>query len=119
MPTNTAWHMKQNDLLKVLTLKLKNADGSRLDCSTVSTTVFSMWSWPQRVAKVTRQTATLTLTTDLDSNGDAFYEASYSWQSGDTDTPGQYSGEFELTFPGGPLTVPTSYTPIWITDDIA
>jgi hypothetical protein len=34
-------------------------------------------------------------------------ELRYTWQAGDTDVPGQYLGEFVVTFPEGEQTFPT------------
>lgn len=45
--------------------------------------------------------------------------ASYTWQDGDTDTPGVYYGEFEFDLSGGPATAPTSgYITVIIQDDL-
>ncbi len=43
----------------------------------------------------------------------------YVWQSGDTDTPDNYDGEFEITYVGGTIqTVPSKgYIEIQVSDD--
>lgn len=38
----------------------------------------------------------------------------YTWVTGDTDTPGVYLADWEVTFPGGPETFPTRASDIVI-----
>lgn len=43
----------------------------------------------------------------------------YTWQNGDTDTPGVYDAEFELTLTGGPATIPTrDHLTVVVYDDL-
>ena len=44
----------------------------------------------------------------------------YDWQSGDTDTPGLYDGEFKITANGLPISFPSlGFIPINVLGDIA
>lgn len=90
--------IKQNDTGPPLQVTLKDGDGSAVDV-TGATVAFSMSG--AGIVKVDEQSVTLTTA--------ASGIVTYSWQAGDTDTPGTYEGEFEVTFGGGQIqTYPNS-----------
>lgn len=93
------FYIKQNDTSPALQVTLKDGDGNVVDF-TGATVVFSMSAGG--VVKVNEQAAT-----SVDAaNG----VVKYSWAAGDTDTPGNYLGEFEVTFAGGAIqTYPNSH----------
>ena len=47
--------------------------------------------------KINRQAGSVIVGED----GTTLNRMRYEWAAGDTDTPGEYEAEFELTFPGG------------------
>jgi hypothetical protein len=92
--------IKKNDNLPVLSAVLKDGDGVEIDM-TGATVVFRMRraDGTQHIYKVN---AAASFVTD-GSDGAVEYE----WQAGDLDTPGDYLGEFVITFGGGDVqTVP-------------
>lgn len=92
------YYIKQNDTSPDLQVTLKDGDGEAVDV-TSSTIVFTMSAGG--VVKVSEQSATIVTA----SSGVVKYE----WAAGDTDTPGTYEGEFEVTFSGGKIqTFPNS-----------
>lgn len=104
--------IKQNDRRKYLQATALDGDGNIIDL-TGMTVVFNMWSKSDHVVKVSRGAATVTSA----ENG----ELEYHWADGDTDTVGDFEGEFE-TLDGSnlPLTLPDDgYIQIKIVDDIA
>ena len=108
MPVNTQFGLTQGDLVRTIAGLVKNSDGTRIDCSGATAT-FSMWNAKTKALKITASAASVALTSpaQTDQNGDTYYEASYSPSAGDVDTAGIYYGHFELSFPGGPLHVPS------------
>jgi len=91
--------MKQNDTSPDLQVTLKDGDNNAVDV-TGATIVFSM-SDIGGVVKVSEQSVT--------SVTEASGIVKYTWASGDTDTPGTYKGEFEVTFVSGAIqTYPNS-----------
>lgn len=90
--------IKQGDTLENLVRTLKNSDGSIMDL-TNATVKFTM-RLGANAPKVDEQSVD-TLDGQVEDN------ATYVWQDGDTDTPGTYDSEYEVTFQGGEiLTVP-------------
>ena len=88
--------IKQNDTSDDLGgtagLTLKDGDNNAVDITGASV-VFSMRKKRGTPPKVVEQSATV-----VDAaNG----KVKYSWSVGDTDTPGEYTGEFEVTYGGG------------------
>jgi len=104
-------YMKQNDTLPAITAQLVDADGSIPDL-TGATVKFIMRLTSGGAAKVDTSATIVTATTG---------DVKYSWVAADTDTVGDYEGEFEVTFSGGAIqTYPNSrYFSIKVVDDIA
>lgn len=96
MPT---FYIKQNDTSPDLQVTLKDGDDAAVDVSG-ATIVFSM-SDIGGIVKVSEQSVT-TVTAESGI-------VKYPWSAADTDTPGTYRGEFEVTFSGGQIqTYPNS-----------
>lgn len=104
------FYIKQNDRRPNLQATLKDGDGDVVSL-TGATVVFSMAA--AGVVKVDNAAATLS-----DASGGVVY---YAWAAGDTDTPGVYDGEFEVTFSDGTVeTFPNSgHLKIIITKEVA
>lgn len=105
------YYIKQNDTSPALQVTLKDGNKNAVDV-TGATVRFTMKK--NGVAKVSESSVTLTTP--------ASGIVTYSWAAGDTDTPGDYEGEFEVTFSGGLIeTYPNSDTPfkIRITPELA
>ncbi len=106
-----AFYIKQNDTRPIITATLIDGDGStvNLDGASVS---FKMRKLGETVAKVDSSASVADA-----SNG----KVTYTWVALNTDTVGEYEGEFQVTFAGGGIqTYPNnSYIQIEILDDIA
>lgn len=106
-----AFKIKQNDLSRSLIWRPKATTESDF---TGATLVFNMRAAGGGATKISRASATI----GSDTKGTFFQ---YDWVSGDTDTAGDFEGEFEATLAGGnPETYPNAdYIDIEIMDDIA
>ncbi len=94
-----AFFIKEDDLQPYYRVKIQNYDGSVVDLS--GATVRCTVKLQSGVIKVNRQLATVTTA----STG----EVEYQWASGDTNTPGDYYIEFEISpSAGGKFTLPSS-----------
>lgn len=104
-------YIKQNDTSPALVGQLFNPDGSNPDL-TGATVKFIMRSSSGGAAKVDASATVVTASTG---------RVKYTWSAGDTDTVGEYEGEFEVTFSGGAVqTYPNKgYLKIEVTDDLA
>ena len=106
-----AFNIKQNDTRPIISATLIDGDGSivNLDGATVS---FKMRQAGQTTAKVNASA------TVADA---AKGKVTYTWSASDTDTVGDFEGEFQVTYAGGGIqTFPNNkYIEIEITDDIA
>jgi acyl-coenzyme A thioesterase PaaI-like protein len=103
--------IKAHDLLPVVQATLTHADGSPLDLTLSTNVRFIMRS----------QTGTVKVAADAEvvipgSSG----VVRYDWEVGDTDTPGAYQAEWEITWQSGKKqTVPTlSYHSIDVLADL-
>lgn len=103
--------LKQNDLSR--SLKWRPSAVTMSDF-TGATLVFNMRAAGGGAVKISRAAATI----GSDAKGTYFL---YNWQPGDTDTAGDFEGEFEATLAGGLVeTYPNDdYIEITIMDDIA
>jgi hypothetical protein len=91
--------LKQGDTAPALQATLKDGAQNAVDV-TGATVVFSMET--AGVVKVSEAQVTITTATDG--------VVTYSWSAQDTDTPGNYTGEFEVTFGGGAVqTFPNTF----------
>ena len=98
MSHTRTWYMKQNDTSPDLQVTILDGDANAVDVSG-STIVFNMSA--AGVPKVVNQSCSIVSGSDG--------TVKYVWQSGDTDTPGIYEGEFQVTFVGGAIgTYPNS-----------
>ena len=106
-----AFFIKQNDTGPVITASLKDADNAAINL-TGATVRFHMRAVGSTSAKVD-QAAIVT-----DETGGS---VKYEWQSGDTDTVGQFQAEFEVTYASNRVeTFPNnSYVMVQVVDDIA
>lgn len=106
-----AFFIKQNDTRPIISATLIDGNGStvNLDGATVS---FKM-------RKVGASSTTVNASATI---ADAVKgKVTYTWQTSDTSTVGEYEGEFQVTYAGGGVqTFPNNkYIEIEITDDIA
>lgn len=107
--------MKQNDTAPSLAVTLVDigpcGDDAVVDLKSGSSVVFNMRLRGSQTSKVDRAASVIT--------NSALGEVEYRWQAGDTDTPGKYEGEFEVTFADGKvITYPREgYIPIPIGED--
>ena len=81
-------YIKVGDLAPDLLITVKDAAGAVVNL-TSATIVFSMFHKRTSAAKVVAQAATIVVA----ANGTVKYE----WALGDTDTDGEYAGEFDVT----------------------
>lgn len=89
--------IKTSNQRPALAVVVKQA-GSPLDL-TGATATFTLKNRDTGAVKVNAQAANIT--------GATAGELEYRWAAGDTDTPGVYEGEFQITLPGSlALTVP-------------
>ena len=105
------FEIKRNDLRPVLIANLVDAEGA-IVALTGASLRFHM---KKAGATTTKVDAAATITTA------ASGLVRYTWLSGDTDTHGDYEGEFEVTYSGGDMqTFPVNgYIPISILADLA
>ena len=97
----TTFDIKRNDLQPYLYVTMQSSTGTAIDL-TGATIVATMKDIESGTLKINRQSAGVTATSA--STGAVQYE----WQSGDTDTTGNYHFEFEVTpASGGKFTLPT------------
>ena len=103
--------IKQNDTSPLLVVTLKDAAGNAIDL-TSATVRFHMKRINQATVKVDGSAFVL----DDDAG-----RVRYAWQAADTDTPGTFQGEFEVTYNTGEIeTFPNDgFLAIEIIDDIA
>lgn len=92
MPT-VNFYIKQGSRLPILQVALLDGEKDAVDLTTASTVKFSMVANDSTTPKVSLQTATVTDAT----NG----EVEYAWGASDTDTEGDYYGEFLVTWGDG------------------
>lgn len=106
--------IKQHDLLKSLDATLKDAAGA-VNISTATQVVFKMKAVNDGGIAVDD------LAQNLDDNTTPnMGKVRYLWTAGDTDEPGMYHAEFEVTIGGKKLTFPNnSYFTVQITPDIS
>ena len=103
--------IKQNDTSPLMVVTLKDAAGNAIDL-TAATVRFHMKRINQATVKVYGSATVL----DDDAG-----RVRYAWQAADTDTPGTFQGEFEVTYSTGEIeTFPNDgFLAIEIIDDIA
>lgn len=98
MSTVDTFFVKQNDTLSALEYDLTDSSGSDVDISGASV-AFTMRRVGAKTNTVDEQAASIV------TNKPA--RVKYEWQAGDLATPGDYLGEFEVTFgSGGTMTFP-------------
>ncbi len=85
-------YAKENDTGSSFQKTLEDENGAAVDV-TGATVRFTMTSALDGTVKISEAAATI----DDAVNG----LVSYTWAAGDLDTPGDYFGEFEVTFSGG------------------
>lgn len=92
----------RNDLLSLLTVVLKDADGNAVDLTAATSIRFHMFT-SAGVQKIDA---------DAVKNADQVGhkgEVTYTWQAADTDTAGEYNAEWEVTWnTGKPQTFPNT-----------
>lgn len=112
MPHSATFFIKRNDDQPSLDVALRD-DRNRAVELAGATVLFHMRNTADDSTKIDSGSVTI-----IDASRG---EVRYSWQSGDTDTEGNYEGEFEVTFAaGGVETFPNdSYIDIIIGEDVA
>jgi len=97
------FYIKKNDLQPDYHAQIKDGDGMVVEI-TGATIRCTMQNARTGALKIDRQDTGINISDGI--NG----KFEYQWQSGDTDTPGKYYIEFEITpTAGGKFTVPASY----------
>lgn len=92
--------IKRHATRPYLELSVKNSDGTAYDFTGASSVVFSMADL-EGVLKVDSAAA------EFDGGDPTTGKIRYRWTQADTDTEGEYSGEFDVVYPGSELlTVP-------------
>lgn len=108
------WTTKKNDLLPILSVTLQDANGA-VDLSGATSIKFQM-ILKANMGGTPKVDAAAVADPDQVTNKGLI---TYTWASGDTDTPGTYLGEFEALYGTSPLTFPNdSYYIIAIVDDV-
>lgn len=92
-------NLKKGDRLPVLRATLLGTDGAPLDLTTANSVTFKM---RKRGSDVVKVSAPATVTDA------AAGKVQYAWGANDTDTAGQFDGEFIVSIGGLPMTVPSS-----------
>ena len=90
--------IKVDDLLPTLKGTLVDENGVKVDTTNASAIKLRMINPGDAAVKVDAAAGFLTPRTDG--------RVEYIWQGTDTDTEGDFDGEFEVTFPGGPTSFP-------------
>ena len=105
------FYIKENDTSPVLEVTLQDSDGDAVDV-TGATVRFHMRAIGSTTAKVNAAATIVTAASGV---------VRYTWQTGDTDTIGEFEGEFQVTFGGGAVqSFPNDgWLRISILDDIA
>lgn len=107
----TAFAIKQGDSLPVLEATITKADGTALDLTDATSVTFRMRAVNARAAGTFKVNAAATFVDKP--NG----VVRYTFLPANTDTPGQYAGEFVIAFGGALQTAPTvGYQPIIVVD---
>lgn len=104
-------YIKRNDTTNALQATLQDADGVAVNL-TGATVKFKMRLASSRVTKVDASATIVTAASGI---------VKYTWQTGDTDTAGNYEGEFEVTYTDNTIqTFPNdSYIKIQIKEDVS
>jgi hypothetical protein len=92
-----AYEIKRGDLLPTLKANLLDAANQPITNLNLATSIFAVFKKPDN--SVLRRTCTL-----LDP---ALAKVEFVWQLGDTEPAGPWQVEFEISWPGGPQTVPS------------
>ncbi len=93
------FYLKKNDLQPFYRAQVKDSDGAAVDIT--GATIYCTMKSDAGVIKINRQTTGIYITAA------ASGQFEYRWQSGDTNTTGRYSIEFEVNpAGGGKFTVP-------------
>jgi len=102
--------IKKGDLLQEIQVDFQNSDGTPIDLTSASVK-FSMVNCETDAVKVNAATATIVTPT--------LGRVKYTWSGTDTDTAGQFRGEFEATIGGKKLTAPNNgHIPVRILADL-
>lgn len=102
--------IKQGDTLPKLIANLKNSDGTVINLTSANV-FFKMKDI---------NNGSLLINAEANVTSASLGTVQYDWVLADTDTGGEFNGEFQITFSGGSIqTVPTiSYITIKIHDDL-
>lgn len=101
------FYIKKNDTLPYYTFQIRDENGA-VDL-TGATVLFTMQNLVTGVNKILSKSAVLS--TNI--TGGVIYK----WAAGDTDVPGEYGIEFEVTTADGVFTIPTGFTAKVIVED--
>lgn len=103
-PLAEPWEFKQHDTHGSISLTILRGLPSEIGVATASFTMIDT----SGVAKVLSQPASI-INIALDETSGGTYTAAfvYDWQATDLDTAGRFRGEFEITYPGPPITKET------------
>ena len=91
------FYITQGNLLPVLTVSAKDGAGAAVTLSNVQSVQFHMWAQYPGGATL-KINAAGSYAADP---GDGTARLSYTWASGDTDTPGEYWATFTVTYTNG------------------
>jgi hypothetical protein len=109
--TGTVFHVKQNDLAKPITVYLEYSDDTPADITGATVKFIMRREKTVATPKVNASATVVDATTG---------QVRYDWAEGDTDTPGRYDCEWQVTLPGGePGTFPDKgYDTVVITAEL-
>ena len=97
-------YLIKNDLQPNYPMTVKDSAGNLIDLS--GATIRCTMKLEGGAVKIDRRTTGITIANQGTNKG----EADLAWQSGDTDTPGTYDIEFEITpASGGKFTLPSPF----------